>query len=93
MVQKWVMLENNYLVPTSGHFGPSDDLFRGQKVGFVNIGGYKGENCPFGASKRAPVAQKWISYAYPVLSGQYVDFGIKSGAIKTSRGSKVPFTE
>ena len=50
-------------------------------------------NCPFGASKRDPVVQKWISYASPVMSGQYVDFGIKSGAIKTSRGSKVPFTE
>ena len=25
-----------------GHFGPSDDLFRGQKVGFLTIGGYKG---------------------------------------------------
>ena len=42
MVQKWVMLHNKYHVPTSGHFGPSDDLFRGQKVGFVTIGGYKG---------------------------------------------------
>ena len=43
MVQKWVMLHNKYHVPTSGHFGPSDDLFRGQKVGFVTIGGYKGD--------------------------------------------------
>ena len=43
MVQKWVMLHNKYHVPTSGHFGSSDDLFRGQKVGFVTIGGYKGD--------------------------------------------------
>ena len=27
------------------------------------------------------------------MPGPYVDFGITSGAIKTSRGSKVPFTE
>ena len=25
----------------SGHFGPSDDHFRGQKAGFVTIGGHK----------------------------------------------------
>ena len=43
MVQKWVMLHNKYHVPTSGHFGPSDDVFRDQKAGFVTIGGYKGD--------------------------------------------------
>ena len=80
----------------SGYFGPYDDLFRGQKAGFVTIGGHKGNQFAhkitiLGASKRAPVAQKWISYVSSVMPGQYVDFGITSGAIKTSRGSKVPF--
>ena len=27
----------------SGYFGPYDDLFRGQKAGFVTIGGHKGD--------------------------------------------------
>ena len=78
-------------------FWAYDDLFRGQKAGFVTIGGAKGISLliklPFWGHQKGPVAQKWVKNAYKVMLGQYVDFGITSGAIKTSRGSKVPFTE
>ena len=52
-------------------------------------------NCPLGASKRDPVVQKWISYASPVMPGQYIDFGIKSGAnctvqLRHPEGQKCP---
>ena len=75
------------------YFGPYDDLFRGQKAGFVTIGGHKGDQF---AHKIAllgpPKGPQWPKNGSR-MPGQYVDFGITSGAIKAFRGSKVPFTE
>ena len=73
-------------------FGPSDDLFRGQKAGFGTIGGPKGVSfAHLGPPRRAPMGQIWVSHAYPVNIGQfdhYVVFGTKSNAVHTSRGAK-----
>ena len=76
----------------AGHFGPSDDLFRGQKADFGTIGGPKG-GCfaHLGPPRRAPMGQIWVSHAYPVNIchfDHYVVFGTKSNAVHTSRGAK-----
>ena len=76
----------------AGHFGPSGDLFRGQKADFGTIGGPKGV-CfgHLGPPRRAPMGQIWVSHAYPVNIGHfdhYVVFGTKSNAVHTSRGAK-----
>ena len=69
-------LEHNLTFGTkSGQFGPSDDLFMSQKAGCVTIGG-SGisllKKQPFLSLQKAPVAQKWVSYANPVMPGTAV---------------------
>ena len=46
---------------------------------------------PFEGIYRGPNIPK-MGDAYPVIPGEYVVFGTEPGAIKTSRGAKVPFT-
>ena len=75
-----------------GHFGLSNDRFRGQKARFGNIGAPKGINLLIeNGPKRAPMAQKWVSDVYLVMLGQldqYVVFGTKSNVIQDFQRGK-----
>ena len=83
----------------SGHLGPSDDLFRGQKARYRTYWGLKGACfCSYiglcGTTGGAQKVLKWVSDAYLVIMGQldpHVVFGIKFGAIQDfQRGKKCP---
>ena len=80
----------------SGHFGPSDDLFRGQKIQIQDyLGPKKGFICShnglLGTPRRAPKDWKWVSDAYLAKMGQldyHLVFGTKSGALQDFQRGK-----
>ena len=83
----------------SGHFGPSDDLSRGQKIQIQDyLGPKKGFICSYNGLLGAPMGAqkvwKWVGDACPVDMGQLdhcVVLGTKSGAVQDfQRGKKSP---
>ena len=81
----------------SGGFGPSGELFRGQKARLRNICRLKGASFAdivalLALPRGPPKVEKWVSDIYPVKMSQldhYVVFGTKYGTVQDfQRGKK-----